>query len=150
VTSHQNDEAAGRYQQGSIRALPSRPAWVIGRECVAPCDIAGYHMPVGTTVFVNPWVIHRDARFYDRPDAFCPERSLDDARSRLPRYAYLPFGVGPRLCIGRGFAMTEATMLLAALARRFRASLNGAQSIAPFLTITLRPAVPMPMTLNAR
>jgi cytochrome P450 len=132
--------------QEGLRLYP--PAWIIGREAVAPCDIGGYPMPVGMTVFVSPWVMHRDARFYDRPDAFSPERWLDDSRLRLPRYAYLPFGAGPRLCIGSGFAMTEATMILAALARRVRPSLHG--TVPPFPTITLRPAVPMWMTLNAR
>jgi cytochrome P450 len=132
--------------QEGLRLYP--PAWIIGREAAAPCDIGGYPMPVGMTVFVSPWVMHRDPRFYDRPDAFRPERWLDDSRSRLPRYAYLPFGAGPRLCIGSGFAMSEATMILAALARRFRPSLHG--TIPPFATITLRPAVPMWMTLNAR
>jgi cytochrome P450 len=134
--------------QEGLRLYP--PAWVIGRESVAECDIGGYRMPAGTTVFVSPWVMHRDARYYDRPEAFFPERWLDDSRSRLPRYAYLPFGAGQRLCIGNGFAMTEATMLLAALARRFRPSLNSAERIVPFPTITLRPSVPMWMTLKAR
>jgi cytochrome P450 len=134
--------------QEGLRLYP--PAWVIGREAVAPCDIGGYRMPVGTTVFVSPWVIHRDPRYYERPDAFSPERWLDDSRLQLPRYAYLPFGAGPRLCIGNSFAMTEATLLLAALARRYRPSLNGTQSIAPFPTITLRPSVPMWMTLSPR
>jgi cytochrome P450 len=134
--------------QEGLRLYP--PAWVIGREAIAPCEVGDYHVPVGTTVFVSPWVIHRDARYYEGPDEFRPERWLGDARARLPRYAYMPFGAGPRLCIGSGFAMMEATMLLAALARRFRPSLNGTQNIPPFPTITLRPSVPLEMTLNAR
>jgi cytochrome P450 len=94
--------------------------------------------------------MHRDPRFYDRPEAFEPERWADDRRSHLPRYAYLPFGAGPRVCVGNGFAMMEATLILAALARRFRPSMAGTRAVAPFPTITLRPAEPMWMSLAAR
>ncbi len=116
--------------QEGMRLYP--PAWVIGREAVAPCDIGGHHIAVGMTVFVSPWVIHRDPRYYERPDEFSPERWLGDARSKLPRYAYLPFGAGPRLCIGNAFAMTEATLILATLAQRFRPTLRDTTPIKPF------------------
>jgi cytochrome P450 len=134
--------------QEGLRLYP--PAWVIGREAVAPCDIGDHHIHVGMTVFVSPWVIHRDPRYYDRPDEFRPDRWLDGARSKLPRYAYLPFGAGPRLCIGNAFAMTEATLILATLARRFRPTLRDSKPITPFPSITLRPASPVRMTLNKR
>ena len=142
-----------RYTQAvveeSLRLYP--PAWVIGREAVAPCAIGGQEMPAGTTVFISPWVMHRDRRFFEHPEVFRPERWLDtERRSRLPRHAYLPFGAGPRLCIGNSFAMTEAILLLASLARRFRPTLRDGQPIAPFPTITLRPAGPMWMTIAAR
>jgi cytochrome P450 len=134
--------------QETLRLYP--PAWVIGREAVTPCDIGGTRIETGTTIFVSPWVIHRDRRYYECPEEFHPERWLDGARSRLPKFAYLPFGGGPRLCIGSGFAITEATLVLATIARRFRPRLRGAQTIAPFPSITLRPAEPMWMALEAR
>lgn len=134
--------------QESLRLYP--PAWVIGREAAAACQLGGRDVTVGTTVFVSPWVMHRDPRFYDRPEKFYPDRWLDDEmRTRLPRYAYLPFGAGPRVCIGNGFAMTEAILILATLASRFRPRLAATQTIAPFPTITLRPGAPMWMTLAA-
>jgi cytochrome P450 len=134
--------------QEGLRLYP--PAWVIGREAVAPCAIGDHHIAVGMTIFVSPWVIHRDPRYYERPDEFRPERWLDDARSKLPRFAYLPFGAGPRLCIGNAFAMTEATLILATLAQRFRPTLRDTKPIAPFPSITLRPASPVWMNLNLR
>ncbi len=133
----------------SLRLYP--PAWVVGRQATAPVTIGGHAMPAGTTVFISPWVLHRDARFFDEPDAFRPGRWLDaETRSRLPRYAYIPFGGGPRVCIGNGFAMTEATLLLACLARRFRPTLRDGRAVPPFPTITLRPAEPMWMTVAVR
>ena len=142
-----------RYTQAvveeSLRLYP--PAWVIGRQATAPCTIGGRPMPAGTTVFISPWVLHRDGRYFERPGEFRPERWLDaQARVRLPRYAYVPFGGGPRLCIGNAFAMTEAVLLLAALARRFRPALGDPRPVPPFPTITLRPAAPVWMTLAAR
>jgi len=134
--------------QESLRLYP--PAWVIGREAVGPCKIGDRQVPIGTTVFVSPWVMHRDPRFYNRPDEFDPERWLDDRRAQLPRFAYLPFGAGPRVCVGNGFAMTEATLILATLARHFRPTLLNGRSVAAFPTITLRPAAPLWMTLAAR
>lgn len=131
-----------------LRLYP--PAWIIGRESTVSCEIGGRRMPAGTTVFVSPWVMHRDARFFDAPAEFRPQRWLDDRRSRLPRFAYLPFGGGPRLCIGNSFAIAEATLILATLAQRFRPTLADAKPILPFPSITLRPGAPMWMTLAPR
>jgi cytochrome P450 len=134
--------------QETLRLYP--PAWVIGRQATTPSEIGGHAIASGTTVFVSPWVLHRDKRFYEAPELFRPERWLDGGLARLPRFAYLPFGAGPRLCIGSGFAMTEATLLLATLAGRFRPTLVTSRPVAPFATITLRPAGPIWMTLGAR
>ena len=70
---------------------------------------------------MSPWVVHRDPRYYERPEAFDPERWTDGLAARLPRFAYFPFGGGPRLCIGNGFAMMEAILVLATIAQRWRA-----------------------------
>jgi cytochrome P450 len=115
------------------------PAYVIGREALADCEIGGWHVPAGTTLFMVTWVVHRDPRWFADPDAFRPERWEGGLAERLPRFAYMPFGGGPRLCVGNRFAMMEAVLILAAVARRFRVELEPKRMPAPFPTITLRP-----------
>lgn len=139
-TSHVVEEA--------LRLYP--PAYVVGREALADCEIGGFRIEKGTTIFMSPWVIHRDARFFDRPDEFRPERWENDFAKTLPRFTYLPFGGGPRICIGNSFAMMEATLLLATIARKFSLSLTRGQRIEPHASITLRPRYGMQMELRAR
>ena len=85
-----------------------------------PRSIGGYDFPAGSTMMMSQWVMHRDARYYDDPDAFRPERWLDGLADRLPAGAYFPFGDGPRRCIGQGFALLESAMVIGTLAQRFR------------------------------
>jgi cytochrome P450 len=92
----------------------------------------------GTTLFVFPWVLHRDARFYPDPLAFDPDRWTADFERTLPRLAYLPFGAGPRMCIGREFARMELVLIVAAIAQRFRIDW-GPEPPIPMASITLRP-----------
>ena len=122
----------------ALRLYP--PAYAFGREAVRDCELGGYRIPAGATVFVSPWVMHRDRRYFDRPEEFFPERWAGDAAQRLPRFAYFPFGGGPRLCIGNRFAMMEAVLLLACIRRRFRLRLDPSCRVKPFPSITLRPA----------
>jgi cytochrome P450 len=96
-------------------------------------------VPVGTTLFMVPWVMHRDPRWFDDPEVFRPERWADGLAERLPRFAYFPFGGGPRLCVGNRFAMMEAVLLLASVARRFRVRLEPDRMPGLFPSITLRP-----------
>jgi cytochrome P450 len=131
-----------------LRLYP--PAYAFGREALADCEIGGYPVPAGATIFVSPWVMHRDARWFDRPEEFVPERWDGDAARTLPRFAYFPFGGGPRICIGNRFALMEATLLLAAIARRFRLRLDPTCRVEPFPSITLRPAHGLRMTLESR
>ncbi|MCA1591344.1 MAG: cytochrome P450 [Acidobacteria bacterium] len=102
----------------SLRLYP--PAYVVGREAVGDFEIGGYRVPAGAQVFMPTYVIQRDPRFYDEPSEFRPERWREETASRLPRYAYFPFGGGPRLCIGQAFAMMEAVLILATIAQKFR------------------------------
>ena len=115
------------------------PAWFISREALEACDIGGYRIAKGEVAMLSQWVVHRDPRFFDRPDEFDPDRWAEEAASGRPRYAYFPFGGGPRLCIGAGFAMMETVLVLATIARRFRLVLEAGQEIAPWPTVTLRP-----------
>ena len=132
----------------SMRLYP--PAYALGREAVHDCTIAGYNVPARTSIFISPWVVHRDARWFDRPEEFLPERWAGNAAQRLPRFAYFPFGGGPRICIGNRFAMMEAVLLLACIARRFRLVLDDEKGVTLFPSITLRPANGLKMTLRRR
>ncbi len=109
---------AGAVIKESLRLYP--PVWGFGREAHSGCEIGGYRVPAGTQLTVSQWVTHRDERFFEEAEEFVPERWLDGSTDGLPKYAYFPFGGGPRLCIGRQFATLEATLLLATIARRFR------------------------------
>jgi cytochrome P450 len=96
-----------------LRLYPS--VYVFGREVVAPIDIAGYHVPAGSRVMMSPYVVQRDPRFFSDPDQFRPERWADLDRATLPRFAYFPFGGGPRVCMGQHYAMMQMTLVLATL-----------------------------------
>jgi cytochrome P450 len=126
------------------------PAYALGREAIAECEIGGYRIPAGATLFMSPWVMHRDPRWFERPLEFIPDRWANGAASRLPRFAYFPFGGGPRICIGNRFAMMEAVLLLACIARRFRLVLDPACVLKPFPSITLRAANGVRMMVEAR
>jgi len=132
----------------SMRLYP--PAYAFGRQAVADCEIGGYHIARGTTLFLSPWVIHRDERYFENGEQFEPERWKDDLIKRLPKLAYVPFGGGPRVCIGNSFALMEATLLLATIARSFKLRLVTKKVMIPFPSITLRPLAEMRMQVSAR
>ena len=94
----------------SLRLYP--PAYVVARMAIEPCQIGGYDIPLGATILLSPWVTHRDPRFFDDPETYRPERWLDGLAQRLPAGAYFPFGDGPRRCIGQGFALMEAAIVI--------------------------------------
>ena len=121
----------------SMRLYP--PAWLIGREAIEEYEIGSYRIPAGGTVLMSQWVVHRDPRFFDAPETFNPDRWADDLAKRLPRFAYFPFGGGPRLCIGNTFAQMEAILLLATVAQRYHLALVPDHPVAPQPSITLRP-----------
>jgi len=132
----------------SMRLYP--PAWSISREAKGECEIGGYRVPAGTQLFIAQWVIHRDPRHFEDPEAFEPERWIDGYGERIPKYAYLPFGAGPRLCIGSSFAVMEATLLLAMIAKRFRLELASGRRVIPQPSVTLRPRGGIEMRLKKR
>ncbi|MGE5778244.1 MAG: cytochrome P450 [Hyphomicrobiales bacterium] len=132
----------------AMRLYP--PAYVIGRETVRVCRIDGYAIPAGATLFMSPWVTHRDPRFYEQADAFVPERWEAGRSERLPRFAYFPFGGGPRICIGSRFAMMETTLVLATMLRRFRLVATLDRPIRPLPLVTLRPQGGVPLAVIAR
>jgi cytochrome P450 len=131
----------------SIRLRP--PAWAIGRTAVAGHRANDYAIDQGSIVVVSPWLLHHDPRWWPEPEAFRPERWLAEDPER-PRYAFVPFGGGPRVCIGEPFARLEAAVLLASIARRWRFA--SPTDLEPDLqaVITLRPRGGLPMVALRR
>lgn len=129
----------------SMRLYP--PAWSLARTAAKEMEIAGYRIPVGANVVMSPWIIHRDARFFADPDQFRPDRWTAQTTQQLPRFAYFPFGGGPRLCIGASFAMMEANLILATIAQRFQLHLVPGHPVDPLPGITLRPRHGMRMQI---
>jgi cytochrome P450 len=121
----------------AMRLYP--PAWIIGREALQGFEINGYFIPGGAQVSMSPWLMHRDQRYFDQPEEFRPERWASEQIKQLPKYAYFPFGGGPRLCIGNSFAMMEAKLILATIAQKFHLDLVPDQAVTPLPSITLRP-----------
>ncbi|WHQ70106.1 cytochrome P450 [Methylorubrum extorquens] len=121
----------------SMRLYP--PAWAVGREARCDCQIGGFQVRAGTPILISPWVLHRDPRFFNEPEAFRPERWHHGLAQRLPRFAYMPFGGGPRICIGNRFAMIEAVLILTTLVQRFRFVADTNSPVSPIPSMTLRP-----------
>jgi cytochrome P450 len=132
----------------SMRLYP--PATSIGREALSDCEIGGYFVPKGTQIAIMQWITHRDARWFDDPEAFKPERWDNDLVRRLPRCAYFPFGDGPRICIGNQFAMMEAILVLATIAQRYRLTLAPGFTLELLPSVTLRPKTGVQMVVHSR
>jgi cytochrome P450 len=121
----------------TMRLYPPAPGFA--REPIEDVRIGGYVVPRGSLISVNTYALHRDPRFFDDPGRFDPERFAGGWEERIPRYAFLPFGGGPRVCIGNGFAMMEARLILATVVQRRRLSLEPGQEIVPMQLVTVRP-----------
>lgn len=131
----------------SMRLYP--PAWALSREVAQDCTIGPYALKKGTTIFFSQWVVHRDARFFEDPEQFLPERWQDNLEQKLPRCAYFPFGAGPRVCIGKAFSMMEAKLMLAMMSKQCHLTLAPDQSIELLPTTTLRPKHGIKMVLKS-
>ena len=125
-----------RVLKESMRLFP--PAWTTGREALEAVDVGGYRIPKGAQILVSQWVVHRDPRWFPNPEGFDPDRWLPERAKDLPRFAYFPFGGGPRVCIGNHFAMMEATLLLAVIAQRWQIELLPGQRLELKPSVTLR------------
>ncbi len=132
----------------SMRLYP--PAYGLGREAINDCEIGGYHVPAGTQIFMFQWATQRDARFFDEPLAFKPERWTPEFEAQLHKYAYFPFGAGPRVCIGAQFAMMEMILVLATIGRKFRLQLVPDHSVETYPAMSLRPKEGVKVTIHAR
>ncbi len=119
----------------SMRLYP--PAWTMGRRALETHSLGGYDIPKDSLVLTSQWVVHRDARWWDSPESFTPERWLSSVSRTRPKFSYFPFGGGNRVCIGESFAWTEAILLLATIAQRWR--FTAVMAPQPKPRITLRP-----------
>ncbi|MFQ3648188.1 MAG: cytochrome P450, partial [Anaerolinea sp.] len=131
----------------SMRLYP--PAWSFARSVVEEVELGGYLIPKRSTVIILPYVIHRDPRWFTDPERFDPDRFSPERESSIPKYAYLPFGGGPRICIGNAFAMMEAKLILAAIVQRWRLRRASNAPVIPEPLVTLRPKGGMPMRVEA-
>lgn len=132
----------------SMRLYP--PAFGVSRQATEDLSIGDYAVKREDALLANIWGMHRDERFFKDAEAFKPERFAPDAESDIPKYAYLPFGAGPRVCIGNAFAMMEARLVLATIAQKFRFQLAPDCRVAPERVFTLRPKYGMQMQVQAR
>ena len=131
----------------ALRLYP--PAFLIVREARGPDTVAGHEIAAGTVISISPWVLHRHRALWDRPDAFDPTRFLPGAPAP-DRYAYMPFGAGPRICVGAQFALTEAVLVLARLVSAFRIGLAGRGYVVPRGLVTTQPDRPVRFVLTPR
>jgi cytochrome P450 len=138
----------GAVLKETMRLYP--PIFGIGREALIDTALEHCTIPAGTNVYLVPWVIQRDPRWFDVPDEFRPARWLDGLAGRLPRFAYFPFGGGPRLCIGQQFALLEATIVLSQIVQHWDLTLIPGQDTTPLPALTLRPRHGLRMRLAAR
>jgi len=134
----------------AMRLYP--PVWVIGRRALAPFRMGNYELPAETNVVMSQLITHRDAKYFPEPERFDPDRwrPNDPRNLSLPRFAYFPFGGGPRVCIGAGFSMMEAVLLLATIAQKFKLTLVPGQTIEKLPSVTLRPKSGVRVILRRR
>jgi len=125
-------------------------AWITSREAIEPVQVGDYHFDKGAVFFLSPYVLHHDATYFEAPEEFRPERWAGDFEKQLPRFAYFPFGGGPRVCIGNTFALMEAQLILATIAQRFTMRLAPGQVVEPLPLITLRSKYGLKMEVERR
>jgi len=136
-------EGATRVIEEAMRLYP--PAWIIARVATEEDEIGGYRLAPGTIVTLSPYLTHRSAEVWPEPERFDPDRFTAERSAERLRFAYFPFAGGPRQCIGSEFALTEATLVLTTILRRYRLELASRREVVPQPLTTLRPRGGLPM-----
>ena len=136
----------GQVVDESMRLYP--PAWIIERQALGDDEVCGWRIPKGTIVATPPYVLHRSPALWEDPLRFDPERFAPGKLEERAKLAYMPFGAGPRVCIGNHFALMEAKLILAMIARRWSVQVKDPANIRPDPKVTLRPAGGMPARLH--
>jgi cytochrome P450 len=132
----------------AMRLYP--PAWGFSRQALNDDTLGGFHLPRGWLAFVVPYVLHRLPAYWKDPEAFEPERFSPERSADRPKFVYVPFGAGPRQCIGNQFALIEAHLSVATFTQRYRLQLVPGHRVEPWPLITLRPRHGMPMIIETR
>jgi len=132
----------------SLRLYP--PVWIIGRENIEALELGGMRLAPKTQIVMSQWATHRDPRFFERPDEFRPERWTLEFEKSLPRGAYFPFSLGPRVCTGQGFATLEYKMIVATVLQKFDLELARPAPVRPEPNFTLCPHGGLPMRVRRR
>ena len=132
----------------TLRLYP--PVWATPRRALEDYELDKYTIPAGSLVGMNQYVMHRDARYFPDPDRFDPERWTPEERAKRPRYSFFPFGAGPRMCLGEGFAFMEMRFVLAALARRWKVRIVPGHPVKAKPVMTLRPKHGLRVTVHQR
>lgn len=132
----------------ALRLYP--PVWFMGREATRDTKLGNYQLRRGNQVFASQWVQHRDPRYFSQPQAFIPKRWEGGLERSLPKYQYMPFGGGPRICVGSGFAWLEAKLVLAMLYQRWQLELVPSHKVIPLASATLRPKDGVIMNVTVR
>ncbi|MBA3867824.1 MAG: cytochrome P450 [Anaerolineae bacterium] len=132
----------------SMRLFP--PAYFFGRVTIDDVQLGDFFAPKGTGIGVSSYSVHRDPRFWDEPEAFRPERFSPENAENIRKYAYIPFGGGPRVCIGNSFAMMEAELMLVMIAQRYQMRLSPGQVVEPNPLLTMKPKGGLPMRIEER
>jgi Cytochrome P450 len=135
---------------GSIDLLRRPPAHTLAREAIRSDLILGHTVPAGSAVIISPWLRHRKASLWPELAEFKPERFSPASSRTRQRFAYIPFGAGPRICIGAAFALEEAMLILATVAQRYALRLKPGHPVEPLGLITLQPRYGMKMLLGRR
>jgi cytochrome P450 len=138
-----------RVVEEAMRLYPAAPG-LSTRRALADDEVCGVKIPKGAAVNIMPWVLHRHRAVWDDPETFDPDRFSPERSAQRPRFAYMPFGAGPRVCIGQVLAMNESILALAALAARYSASLAPDAQVAPVANVTLQFRHGLPMVLHRR
>ena len=138
----------GRVIEEAMRLYP--PVHAIERRALGADEVAGHPIPAGSVLIIAPWLLHRHRRLWEDPERFDPDRFAPERTALRHRFAYVPFGGGPRVCLGAAFALTEAVVVLATLGQRFRLDLVPGQRVEPVGRITVRPRDPLMMTVTER